>query len=83
MVNRTIKYVRKIAIGIVGVALVLVGIPLLPLPGPGLLVILLGLFVLSWEFEWAKKHFERLKRKLNEVQNKAKKRQAELKDNRK
>jgi hypothetical protein len=33
------------------------------LPGPGVLAIVLGLFVLSLEYEWAARHFDRLRDK--------------------
>jgi uncharacterized protein (TIGR02611 family) len=39
---------------IAGFFLVMLGIILLPLPGPGGLVIVLGLTVLAVEFEWAR-----------------------------
>ncbi len=45
-----------------GVSLVLGGIVLLPLPGPGWLVIFLGLGVLATEFAWAAHLLERIKR---------------------
>lgn len=35
------------------------GVALLVLPGPGLIVIILGLVILSWEYEWAKHHLRR------------------------
>ena len=46
----------------VGLALVVVGLVLaLPLvPGPGVLVVLVGLTVLSTEFEWARRLRDRL-----------------------
>ena len=49
------KPVRKLLIGILGVALVLVGIAGLILPFlPGWLMIIVGLAVLSTEYVWAK-----------------------------
>jgi uncharacterized protein (TIGR02611 family) len=59
MLHHTIRASRII----VGVVLILVGIVLsLPLvPGPGLLVIFIGLTVLSTEFEWARRLRERLR----------------------
>lgn len=44
---------------LVGVILVIAGIILLPLPGPGGLVIILGLTVLAVEFEWAREALKR------------------------
>jgi len=40
-------------VGIVGVTIVAVGVVLLLLPGPGWLIIFVGLGVLASEFEWA------------------------------
>lgn len=45
---------RWLAAGVVGVTLVIVGIILLVLPGPGLALIALGLVVLGTEFAWAR-----------------------------
>jgi len=38
---------------VLGVAIVVMGIVLLPLPGPGWLIIFAGLGILATEFEWA------------------------------
>ncbi len=53
----------KIVVGIAGTAIILVGLALVPLPGPGWLVVLAGLAVLALEFPWAKRvlHFTRTK----------------------
>lgn len=37
-----------------GTLVVVVGVVLLPLPGPGTLIILLGVAILAVEFEWAR-----------------------------
>ena len=47
--------VRKAAILVVGVVVVLAGIALLALPGPGMIVIIVGLLILSTEFDWAQR----------------------------
>jgi uncharacterized protein (TIGR02611 family) len=39
---------------LVGAAVVLIGVVLLPLPGPGSLVVVLGLAILGMEFVWAR-----------------------------
>ena len=49
------RLVGKIAIAITGVSVILVGIVLLPLPGPGWLVIFAGLGLLAVEFVWARR----------------------------
>ena len=43
----------RVGITIVGVAIVAIGIVLLPLPGPGWVIIFAGLGVLSTEYAWA------------------------------
>ena len=50
-------------VGVIGLTVIAVGIVLLPLPGPGWLVIFAGLFILSTEFLWAQRllHFARAK----------------------
>ena len=46
----------------IGVALVVGGIALLVLPGPGFLVVILGFAVLGTEYAWAATALERTKR---------------------
>ena len=43
----------RLAVALLGIAIIVVGIILLPLPGPGWLIIFGGLGVLATEFEWA------------------------------
>jgi Putative transmembrane protein (PGPGW) len=50
MANTMTNHVRRVTIGILGAVVVLVGIALLVLPGPGLLVVLAGLLILAGEF---------------------------------
>ena len=54
---------RKTWITIGGWALVIVGLAAIPLPGPGLLILLSGLVVLSQEYEWAEKRVEPVREK--------------------
>jgi uncharacterized protein (TIGR02611 family) len=44
---------KRVVITVVGIAIVILGIILLPLPGPGWLVIFGGLAVLAGEYDWA------------------------------
>lgn len=50
----TRKWARRCAIAMVGGTVVLVGICMLVLPGPGIVVIPAGLAILSLEFAWAR-----------------------------
>jgi len=51
----TLKQARKVIIFVVGLTVVLVGVVMLVGPGPGLLVIPIGLALLASEFIWAKR----------------------------
>ncbi|MEY2478376.1 MAG: hypothetical protein QOG87_3691 [Actinomycetota bacterium] len=53
---------KRIAVTVVGGALVLGGVALLVLPGPGLLVVVAGFAVLGTEYAWAAAALERTKR---------------------
>ncbi len=49
---------RKLAVATLGAVLLIAGVAALVLPGPGLLLILIGLVVLSTEFEWAERRVD-------------------------
>jgi uncharacterized protein (TIGR02611 family) len=51
----------RIATIIAGFALLVAGIAMLALPGPGLLTIAAGLAILAREFHWARRLLDRLK----------------------
>lgn len=61
------KHLRKTWVTVIGWVLVLVGVAALILPGPGLLLLLAGLVVLSQEYEWAARRVEPVKEKAFEV----------------
>lgn len=52
----------RVAVGVVGGTVVVVGIILLPLPGPGTAVILAGLALLATRFAWARRLLETAER---------------------
>lgn len=54
----------RIVVGLVGVAIVVVGVVLLPAPGPGWLIIFAGLGVLASEFEWAQRLLDYARRRV-------------------
>jgi uncharacterized protein (TIGR02611 family) len=45
----------KIVVAVLGATVIAVGVVLLPLPGPGWVIILGGLAILAMEFAWAKR----------------------------
>ncbi|MFG1921678.1 PGPGW domain-containing protein [Cryptosporangium sp. NPDC048952] len=55
--------VKRIVVSIVGAVLLLVGVALLVLPGPGLLLVLAGLIVLASEFPALERHVEPVRRR--------------------
>jgi tellurite resistance protein TerC len=62
MVLRTVEQVRRVFLIIAGFTLLLAGGIMLVTPGPGMLVIFLGLGLLAAEFVWARRLMERIKR---------------------
>jgi uncharacterized protein (TIGR02611 family) len=51
----------------ISLPILIVGIILIPLPGPGLLLCLLGLMILSLEFDTAKKYRDGIVGKLKDI----------------
>lgn len=54
---------KRIIVAVVGAVLIVAGIAALVLPGPGLLLILVGLIVLATEFEWAERRVDYMRGK--------------------
>ncbi|GAA0422587.1 hypothetical protein Aca07nite_24460 [Actinoplanes capillaceus] len=52
--NSTGRLALKIGIGALGGLVVAVGIVLIPFPGPGWAIVILGLAILAVEFHWAR-----------------------------
>lgn len=53
--NPATALVWRCGVFVVGLALIIVGIPMVPLVGPGWVVIFIGLFLWSTEFVWARR----------------------------
>jgi len=64
--NRTGRVALKLTIALLGALVVAVGITLIPLPGPGWLIVIAGLGIWAVEFAWAQNllHFTRDKVRL-------------------
>jgi len=55
MMRMLARFARRGVVFLVGVSLLVAGVAMLVLPGPGIAVILLGLVVLAREFSWARR----------------------------
>ena len=53
--NTTLKTAYRVAVGVVGFAVLSAGLVMIPFPGPGWLVVIAGLAILSTEFAWAER----------------------------
>jgi uncharacterized protein (TIGR02611 family) len=57
----------RAAVVLAGFVVILVGLALIPLPGPGVLVIAVGLAVLALEFAWAERLLEKTVNRMGEA----------------
>lgn len=57
-----LRSTKRVVVTVVGFALVLGGLAMLVLPGPGILVVAVGFAVLGTEYAWAAVAFERTKK---------------------
>ena len=48
----------RIGVGVLGAVVIAAGLLMIPLPGPGWAVVILGLAILALEFDWAKRLLE-------------------------
>ena len=60
--NSTGRLALRIGIGVLGGVVVAIGIVLIPFPGPGWAIVILGLAILALEFAWAQRLLEFTKR---------------------
>ena len=65
------RAVRRGGVFLVGTTLLIAGAAMLVLPGPGIAVILLGLVVLSAEFQWAKRLLAWARERATDLKNQA------------
>ncbi len=67
-VRFSIKRIWKIIIIVVGATILLIGIALLVLPGPGWFTIIIGLSILGGEFVWARRLLRKIKQEARVVE---------------
>ena len=70
----TIRFIgrngKRIGVSIAGFTLVIAGLVMLVLPGPGLLLIIAGLAILATEYVWAQRALNFAKQKAEQAKNK-------------
>jgi uncharacterized protein (TIGR02611 family) len=67
MMVRTVEQVRRVFRVVGGFTLLLAGVVMIVTPGPGWIVIFLGLGLLAAEFVWARRLMDRIKREGDRV----------------
>jgi len=60
--RRTANFAYRLAVGLVGGVVLLVGVAAIPYPGPGWAIIIAGLAILASEFTWARRVLALVKR---------------------
>ena len=53
--NQHSHLIYRIVVGVVGLVIVVIGLIMVPFPGPGWLVVFVGLAIWASEFEWAQR----------------------------
>ena len=66
------KQIKKLAVFVIGISIVLIGCLLFFTPGPAIIVIPIGLAILATQFEWAKKLLEKFKKTTAKISQTAK-----------
>ena len=77
VVHVTYKVARRIAVGVFGGTVLLLGIIMIVTPGPGLIVIPVGLAILSLEFAWARFWLRRVRKSISNINSNSRAKQAE------
>lgn len=72
--NITYRAARRVAIAVIGTTVVLLGVAMLVLPGPGLLTIVGGLAILGLEFAFARRWLQRIKKETRKTVDRVKQR---------
>lgn len=67
----TYKVARRIAVGVVGMTVLVLGLVMIVTPGPALVVIPVGLAILSIEFAWARFWLRRVRERISEMNSNA------------
>jgi uncharacterized protein (TIGR02611 family) len=60
-------FTYRIVVGVLGLAVLVVGILAIPYPGPGWAIVFVGLAILATEFEWARRALAWTRRRYDRV----------------
>jgi uncharacterized protein (TIGR02611 family) len=63
----TADFVYRIVVGVVGTAVLVVGVVAIPYPGPGWAIVFIGLGILATEFDWARRLLAYAKERYDKV----------------
>ena len=63
--RRSLDAPYRVGVGLVGALIVVCGAAAIPLPGPGWLIVIAGLFVLATEFLWAERLLDYTRRQVS------------------
>jgi TerC family integral membrane protein len=61
LMHNGLRAARRVVVGVVGTTVLALGVAMLVLPGPGLMVIPVGLAILASEFVWARRWLNRIR----------------------
>jgi hypothetical protein len=61
-----LRLARKVAVGVIGCTVLLVGLALIAVPGPTSLIAIFGLAILASEFIWARRLLGRVRKGIKE-----------------
>ena len=61
MFKIAVHHTKRLIVAVIGVTIIVIGLAFFVLPGPGLLIVIIGLAVLASEFMWAKQLLDRAK----------------------
>lgn len=68
-VRMTLRQIRRLAILVCGLTVMLIGVVMFVTPGPGLLVLPLGLAILAIEFVWARRLLAQVRERAVNIRN--------------
>jgi uncharacterized protein (TIGR02611 family) len=69
--NFILKSSKRVAVTVFGAVFVAAGLAMMVLPGPGILVIIIGLAILATEYVWARRALQLAKDKAKQARSKA------------